>query len=186
MKGRNRLAISLLIIGGVLLFGSIFTGSNKRSGSPGGFGDDVTVPGYTVEHEFMFKGQSYSMTFWGVKVVSPSNKTFLPVNLYVMTLEQYRGYVENHSKQSLLNMTSTLGEIRFNPEKAGHYFFVLEMLEPAGEKIMIGYSEELKGQLNGLNLSFLQPAQAFLVIGIAMMSYDLLPRLSKKFRQPRS
>lgn len=176
MKGRNRLAINLLIVGGVLLFGSLIAPRSSRGGSPGGSGQDVTVPGYTVDHMFMYRGQTYSMTFWGSIRTSPNNVTFLPVDLYVMTLEQYRGFVENCTRQSLFHITSSLGTVDFKPERSGHYFFVLERLEPAGEKCLIGSNVKLGGVI----LDFLQPAQILLFPATALLTYNMFLWLNKR------
>lgn len=176
----KRLTINLLIVAGILLFGSILTPKGSGFvGSPGTGGRGVTPPENFVDRDFMFRGQVFTSTFWGQ--ISPllGNVTMLPVDFYVMNFEQYLGFLESHSTESILHVNASFDSVVFKPERSGPYFFIWEMLEPVGEKCCIGYRSEVKG----FNLNFLQPTLVFLISAIALLMYNLFQWLSIRGRK---
>lgn len=176
MKRTTRLAINLLIVGGVLLFGGVMA---PRSGggdtSPGISGSIYTLPYNRIMLQFIYRGQTFAITFWS-QCSSHEDIAVTPVDFYAMNLEEFHGFVENHSTQALLHMRSSFDTVNFSPEANGQYIFILEMLEPSGEKRCIGYNDQLRGVI----FDFLQPAQVLLILSATLLAYDLLPRLSKR------
>lgn len=176
MRKSTRLGINLLLVGVILLVGAqLAPRIGTRVSSPGNGGIVVKLPDRIVEGTYMYRGQSMSLTFWG-QTCPGENITMLPVDCYIMNLEQYLSFTKNNSRQSLLHMNSTVYSLNFNAERNDYYFLVLEMAGPEGVRRCIGYYL----QTGGLNLNFLQPAQILLVTATAILMYNIFQWLTKR------
>ena len=180
MRGINRLIFNFFIVGGVLLFGALAAprSSGFVGSSPGSGGAVIILPHHIAEGDYILRGMTLSLTFWGQTCPSQGNVTMVPVDCYIMTLEQYMNFLENNSDQALQHVRAPSDSIKFKAPKSGYYFFVLNISGPKGAERCIGY----KYKIGGFYVNFLYPAIALLTPATALLTYRIAQRFAKKFK----
>lgn len=164
---RTRLAINFLIIGGLLLFGSLFSPGVKSYMGPGG--EIVTIPFQRVKAFYMFRGQWLKGEFWAN----------ISIDVYIMGRTQYQNYIENNSTTALIEYKNlSTGTYYFKPYKSGQYFLVVEKRKPIGEGIIVNIYNYEK---SGLNYNFLQPGIIFTILLIGLTIVSLFQKIKEKY-----
>lgn len=163
---RTRLSIDFLIIGGLLVFGSLF--APKGSGYGGGF--IRTLPLQEVKEAFFLsRGMRYFAEY----------SANIPLDFYIMDRTQYQAYIENHSTTALLAYKNTTTAVfDFKAKKSGQYYLIIERLEPPGKVVWLELGNQSE---SGLNANFLQPGIIFIVSGIGLAIISLFPKMKEKY-----
>lgn len=163
---KTRLAMDLLIIGGLLVLGSLFA----PKGSGYGGGRKYTLPLQEVEDAFFLsRGMRYFREY----------STNISLDSYIMDRTQYQAYIENHSTIALLTYKNTTSVVfDFKAKKSGQYYLVIERLEPPGEVVSIKFGNHSE---SGLNYNFLQPGIIFIISGIGLAIVGLFQKMKEKY-----
>ena len=170
MNWLNKIFAFLLVSTSILFVGTVLVSyHSSHVSSPGNGGIVLEGSNYYDTEEYMFRGQTFYIEFWGQTSSREDNWTFLPVDFYVMTPEQYVNFKEHNSAEAIMHVRSEHTSTYFQSEKDGQYFMVLNITAPGIDRKIVGFDYSK----HGLNHNYLEPLAVVSIPLAIITSYKI-------------
>ena len=177
MNWLDKLFAFLLVSTSILFVGTVLVYyHSSHVSSPGNGGIVLEGSKYYDTEEQMFRGQTFYIEFWGQTTAREYNWTYLPVDFYVMTPEQYRNFTEYNSVEAIMHVRSEHTSTYFQSEKDGQYFMVLNITAPGIDRKIVGFDYTK----HGLNYNYLEPLIVASIPLTIISSYKISKRIHSR------
>jgi len=174
MNRLDKLYAFLILAASIFFVGTMLVSyHSSRVSSPGNGGIVLEGANYYDTEEYMFRGQTFYIEFWGQTTAREDNWTFLPVDFYVMTPEQYRDFIDNNSAEAIMHVQSEHNSTYYQSEKDGQYFIVLNITAPGIDRKIVGFDYTK----HGLNHNYLEPLAVVSIPLAIITSYKISKRI---------